>query len=259
MADLKLNGKWKFSKIYKAVWESKISCKGKLVFAALEWYGDKKFPSHTTLALMCSLSVAGVKRAVKELQTAGLLSKETRVGQTNNYELFPEGDQVHLDLGQGDPGQKKPKSDENPGQGDLHNETLKINETIPAPGKPDALAIGKQFTEWWVDIYQKRFGKKYFFQGAKDGMAVKRLAGHYDFEALKALVVTGWNIPDRKDFSTKTVCMTISGFSSMVNQITATIDKSVAKKLEPGGPQDIGWLARSRKEREEEEKLKRTS
>lgn len=136
---------------------------------------------------------------------------------------------------------------------------LKDNTPPGATAPADSsTSNAKEFTAWFVNEYAKRNpGKKYFFQGGKDGSAVKRLLSHYDIYELKALLICGWNTPDRNGFSTRTVCMTIAGFSSMVNQISAANHKSVKAKFEPGkSTGQLALQAKWKKDQEEEERLK---
>ncbi len=59
---------------------------------------DKIFLRPTKHWPICvGLSPAGVKRGVKELQENGFLSWEIKAGRTNEYELFPDGNQSYLD------------------------------------------------------------------------------------------------------------------------------------------------------------------
>ena len=240
--DLKLKGKWKFSKIYKAVWESPITHKGKLVFGALEWHGEKIFPSHRTLSRMTSLSVAGVKRGIKELQESGFLSWEKRDGITNEYELFPDGNQVQIDLGQGELGQPEPGDrsyrPNHLGQGDLHNDTKGTetkNKTVTPQG---------EFVDWFKTKYQIQFGKPYLDSKA-DYVKVAETLKIFQIETLKGYVPGAWA---HKDQFIRTTSMTVKGFISVMNKLTAPEKKN---PVVPGGPQDVGWLARNRAEREQ--------
>src|SRR5262245_51932982 len=69
-----------------------LSAHAKLVYLALCRHADKdgaSFPGHKRLAGECSLSVSGVQRALKELQTAALVRVDSgkEVGISNTYTL----------------------------------------------------------------------------------------------------------------------------------------------------------------------------
>jgi len=75
----------------------------------------------------------------------------------------------------------------------------------------------RAFTDWFVQEFEKSFGRKYHFQGAKDGKAADALIKSYALDELKKLVLAGWK--DQSRFIQEN-CMSIAGFSSQVNKIT---------------------------------------
>jgi hypothetical protein len=211
LSDLYLNPKWKFSKIYKAVWEADVSAKAKLVWAALEWYGEKKYPSHETLAKMCSLGITSVQRAIAELEKAGFLAKANQPGRPNNYELFPEGEigtPVKLTDHHGQIDRPTPPD---PGQIDRRT-ILRLND------KGSSQKPTRPFTDWWVAEFMLRNNRMYAFHGAKDAKAAQKLVGLYDLETLKGMVLSAWDNPDQW---IKKVSQEISGFLTIVNRLPA--------------------------------------
>ena len=245
MSDLKLKGKWKFSKIYKAVWEAPISTKAKITFGALEWFGDKIFPSHKTLADMTGLSVPGIKRAIKELQENGFLSWEKRKGSTSEYELFPEGNQAHLDLGHHELTHHEPRDRSNEG-GDLdHDDPLTKQVTTP---KNKTITPQGEFVDWFKDQYKAKFGKPYVDSKA-DYIQAAQIVKLFTLDTLKVLVPVAW---DNKDPFIKKMGMTVKGFVSVVNQLS--VPKKPQAPISAGGPQDVGWLQRTRAERAQQQK-----
>jgi DNA-binding transcriptional regulator YhcF (GntR family) len=70
---------WFYS--YNMIFEQSISKQAKLLYIYLCRCADdegQSFPSHRTIACKCSMSIAGVKRAVTELELCKLLYKDSQ-------------------------------------------------------------------------------------------------------------------------------------------------------------------------------------
>lgn len=75
----------------------------------------------------------------------------------------------------------------------------------------------KAFITFWNTAFEYKFGKPYFFQGAKDHKAVEKLIETYKTQSfLEVLVLSAWN--DKNDFL-KNNSMSIAGFQSVVNRV----------------------------------------
>ena len=94
-----------FFMTYENVFTESLTAKARLVylfFCRLASRGDKAFPSHKTTAKACGLSVAGVRTAVNELESAGMVEREAQYrengGQRANlYTLVTEKQAAEAD------------------------------------------------------------------------------------------------------------------------------------------------------------------
>lgn len=135
----------------------------------------------------------------------------------------------------------------------LPTKDKQLNENTTVTAIAITPSISKEFTNWWMEAFKTRFGSKYSFRGAIDGKAVKRLIADLPLDELKRRVLNGWNWPDEKNFSTKTVCMTIAGFSTQVNKLMGRLAGPAPNSSSTG---QLALQAQWKREQEAEE-LKR--
>lgn len=222
MSSVELPRQWKWGSVPEEILNSNLNTYTKLLIAAITYHSfgnGPAWPGTERLAKLCSCSKRVIFRAIKELEQTGYLVVNRAKGQVNIYKFLtktgvpesPVDQEAEKPVTVGHPVSLKPVT-----QGNT-NETLTSNEKpSSAVAEPSQ---SKEFIQWWTEQFEAKFKSKYLFQGGKDGMAVKRLLTAFSLDELKAKVVMGWDMADRKDFSVRTICMTISGFSSMVNQL----------------------------------------
>ena len=238
MPKVKIPRQWKFGSVPEEILESNLSVYAKIAIAAITFHAfddGPSWPGTERLARLCSCSKRVIFRSITELEKAGFLKVSREKGKVNEYQFlsktsYPQS-LVEKEKSNNVPHSHAIKSEPVTlgqclnGQPVTHgntNDTFKTNETkTSVADATPAQSEAKIFIEWWTTQFQVEFGTKYFFQGGKDGLAVKRLLSQIGLEQLKDLVLVGWRTPDKKGFSTRTVCKTISGFSTMVNQLTA--------------------------------------
>jgi len=87
----------------------------------------------------------------------------------------------------------------------------------PKRSKPKPNPDIKTFIDAFYDRFQKKTGKKYHVEGAKDATAVKRLLGTYSLNDLTAHMETFFTADD--DWTKNKAGYTIGTFASQVNKI----------------------------------------
>lgn len=179
--------------------ESDLSIYEKMVFGILFFrcYSGQEqvcWPSQEGIARLASMSTREVRRSLKSLEEKGYIEKKRREGTTNIYVLNFEK---------------------------IDNPKKETQEEKPKKENPEKSKKTKAVIMLWCELFQKRWGKKYLFAGGKDGAAAKRLS-QFELNDLEELIVWAWEAkPVKEDRFLATASKTLSGFSSVVNQLIA--------------------------------------
>lgn len=113
-------------------------------------------------------------------------------------------------------------------------------------GKPDvdksAKETHREFIELWTESFEMQFGRKYVFQGGKDGQALKRLIAAAKMSAgeLMRVATLAW-VQKGKLFWNCEKAVTICDFCSRFNQIVAELSrfsKTIPQIQKPPGVED---------------------
>jgi hypothetical protein len=154
------------------------------------------FPSVATLSKNSGVSRRRIFQCIQELETIGVITKETRKkgkeNLTNVYQI------MIVDVG-GGAGHALPSADGALGGSASHAQRTQLNSELNKPNKEGdetSPSDVKVFIDFFFNASQKIQGVKPMIAGGKEGMLIKNKLKHYNLERLQKLAV--WYLSDRK-------------------------------------------------------------
>jgi hypothetical protein len=222
VSEVKIPRQWTYAAIPSEIITCEdLSIYAKMMIGAITWHswdGGKAWPSHETLAKLCSCSSRRIIHAMKELEARGWLQIERQKGRSNRYQFVSKLTTAPQSVVPPTPAQGSVGTAPDAVLPLHHVHTNENKGTIETNQTKDPLF--KPFIDWWFEEFEKTFGAKYMMNG-RDGLAAKKLLAHIkELSIVQQFVHAAWTSGKvRNDRYLSSQVKTIHGLVHVVNQV----------------------------------------